>query len=91
MNLATDTTDVIQHMTTTLLLGLGAWVAGRAVDRTIGSRGMAVRLTVNGLLVYALFMLFPWRVMSHFQQTFPGVIACAAFFNSQRWDSDKLV
>jgi hypothetical protein len=91
METSVDTLNLAQHTATSLTLGLGGWVLGHAVERTVGSRGMAVRVLVNALVLWSVLALLPWSIVSHFQNTLPGVIACAAFFNSQRWDTMKLV
>lgn len=72
-------------------LSVPAWVFGRAVDRTVGRRGMVVRIAVNAVFLWCLFALLPPGVADHVVISLPGAIAGAAFFNTQRWDATKLV
>jgi hypothetical protein len=91
MNIATDTENPFEFVAQSLLLGLGGWVVGRSVERTVGKRGMGVRVAINAVVLYCIFMLLPWSIVSNFQNTLPGVIACATYFNSQSWNASALV
>lgn len=76
---------------TSAMLGFPAWYLGRFVDRTVDKRGMLARIGVNTLVLWIVMILLPWEVTMNFQDTVPGAMACAIFFNSQRWDSTKLI
>jgi hypothetical protein len=89
-NFAVDARNPIEFIGTTVGMGTGGWVLGLATERLVGSRGIVTRCFINALVLYSLFMLLPMSITSHLQQTLPGIVFCAAFFNVQRWTSKKL-
>ena len=80
----------MDFVSTTMTLGFGGWILGHSIERTVGSRGIVTRLAVNALVLYSLYMLLPWSITSHLQDTLPGLVFCATYFNIQRWDTRKL-
>jgi hypothetical protein len=90
MDLVANTNNPIEFIGTAVGLGSGGWVLGNAVERLVGSRGIAIRCFVNALVLYSMYMLLPLSITSHFQNTLPGIVFCAAFFNAQQWNSKKL-
>jgi hypothetical protein len=90
MNVAVDTNDPIDFVGYTMGLGLGGWGMGNVVERSVGSRGIVFRILVNALVLYSMYVLLPQSITSHAQKTFPGIVFCAAFFNTQRWNSKKM-
>lgn len=85
-----DTENIVESVATTMALGCGGWILGHAVERTVGTRGVLPRMLVNALVLYSCFMLLPWSITSHFQNTLSGLLFCAAFFNTQTWTARKL-
>lgn len=79
-----------QFIATTCVLGFGGWLLGHSVERTVGHRGIVHRLLVNALVLYSLYILLPWSIVNHLQDTLPGLVFCATYFNIQHWDTRKL-
>ena len=82
---AEDPVNPLEFVATCFALAVPAMYAGKFVDRTVGDRGLFVRIFVNSLVLYSVFMLLPWDIVSNFQSTLPGVLACAIYMNTQRW------
>lgn len=78
----------------TMALALPMWYLGKATDRLVGRRGKLSRIVANALVLYVLYVLYSSLVgvdiTLELQGTLPGIVACAAFVNSQRWDADHL-
>ena len=90
MDLVANTNNPLEFIGTAVGLGSGGWVLGNAVERLVGSRGIAIRCFINALVLYSMYMLLPLSITLHFQNTLPGIVFCAAFFNAQQWNSKKL-
>lgn len=91
MDLASNTSDPAEFIGTAVGLGSGGWVLGNGIERIVGSGGILIRCLINAFVLYGMYMLLPVPITSHFQNTLPGILFCAAFFNAQKWDTKKLV
>jgi|APGre2960657444_1045066.scaffolds.fasta_scaffold06630_7 hypothetical protein len=66
-------------------LSVPALYISKFIERTVGERNIFVRILVNALVLSAIFMLLPADIVSRLLSTLPGALACALFFNTQRW------
>ena len=77
--------DPVEFFVLCFALGVPAMYAGKFVERTVGDRTVLFRILVNALVLYAVFMLLPGNIVSRLISSMPGALACALFFNTQRW------
>ncbi len=79
------TLNPVEFVVLCFALGVPAMYAGKFVERTVGERNVFTRILVNALVLSSVFMLLPGDIVSHLVSSLPGALACALFFNAQRW------
>ncbi len=80
-----DEIDPLRFVASAFALGIPAMYLGRFVERTVGKKGMLTRIGVNAVVLYVVYALVPWSVTSQVTNSLVGALACAIFFNSQKW------
>jgi len=81
-----DSANPFTFALTALAFGGSAYIMGRYVERTVGKRGIIPRILVNAAVLYAIFILLPMNIVWTTVNTLTGALACAVFFNTQKWN-----
>jgi len=79
----------LQFFAYTLCLGLFGKMLGVQVEKhvTAAKKPLYYRLMINAIVLYALITLLPPNIIRlQLQDTMPGLLFCATFFNSQSWN-----
>ena len=86
--MSANTTNPLEFFSMTVALGVGGQKIGQLVEKhvaTTGKNNFIYRLLINAAVLYTMLLALPTLITSQFQDTLPGLVFCAAYFNSQSW------